>query len=139
MNSLGVFSRISEALGTNESIRNRLRANTENALVADFIDTTFYAVEGRSNSIQNKDTNVDIVYCIVLVNVLEMFTITLDLLLKRKGTAAHLDKIVNHLWMMWLRLDVAMNLCPSQQAWKPPMKALEIVEAMRKELAQSVT
>ena len=134
----GVYERIREALGTTETIRDRLKSNSTNALVADFVDAAFYAVEGRAESIKDNASNVSIIYCITLANVLEMFTVTLDLLLKRKYTAAHIDKIANHLWGLWSGLDMAMNLCPDRRAWSPPVAAAGILENIKKELAQSV-
>jgi len=134
-----VYGGISEMLGTDESIRGRLKANSTNPFIADFVDATFEAVEKRAATIENDTSNVDTIYCIALVNALELSTITIDRLLKRKDTAAHLDDIANRLWEIWSGVDEAINLCPDRQAWKPPAKAAEILESIKAELVQSIT
>ena len=134
-----VYGRISEMLGTDESIRSRLKANSTNPFIADFVDATFEAVEDRAATIENNASNVDIIYCISLVNALEVSTITIDRLLKSNGTATHLDDIANRLWEIWSGLDEAMNLCPDRLAWELPTKAAEILESIKAELVQSIT
>ena len=121
-----------------ESIPNAMKAYAKHPLVADFVDAVFEAVGERASKIEKDDaSNVDTIYCLALANILEVFVINIDRLLANKGTVAHLNFIVYFLWVVWSSLDVAMNLYPGRLAWDPPVKFMEIVEAMRKELVQS--
>ena len=119
-----------------ESIPNALKAYSKNLLVADFVNAVFEAVTERAATIEKDDaSNVDTIYCLALTNVLEMLVIDINRILKNKGTVAHLNFLVYFLWVVWSGLDKAMNLCSGRLTWNPPAKAMEIIEAMRRELA----
>ena len=130
-----VHEQISEA-------RNVLKTFAKNPLVADFVDAAFEAVVERAAKIDKKGiSNMSTVYCITLVNALEMFTIHISQLLNNRdtATAAQLKATVFFLWVIWSSLDVAMNLCRGLRVWRPPVKALEILALLQKELMQSGT
>ena len=85
--------------------------------------------------IEDNAPNVDVVYSIVLATALEQFTIVIDRLLERKGTATHLNHVAYRLFDTWSGLDAAMSVCP-RDSWEPPVQVMDVFEKIRQELGE---